>query len=99
MFRKVMREPPVGQVAFTFTILGFINASLIWPVCLALYFSGTESMPWERDSWIILLIASVLMLGKCEKVSCLFVSVHQISFLHQHTLVDKKTQNNFVLHA
>lgn len=64
MFRKVMREPPVGQVAFTFTILGFINASLIWPVCLALYFSGTESMPWERVSWIILLIASVLMLGK-----------------------------------
>ncbi|XP_037051657.1 putative thiamine transporter SLC35F3 isoform X4 [Bradysia coprophila] len=62
MFRKVMREPPVGQVAFTFTILGFINASLIWPVCLALYFSGTESMPWERVSWIILLIASVLML-------------------------------------
>lgn len=67
MFRKVMREPPVGQVAFTFSILGFINASMLWPVCLALYFSGTENMPWERVSWIILLIASILMLGKFMK--------------------------------
>lgn len=63
MFRKVMREPPIGQVAFTFSILGFINASIIWPVCLALYFSGTENMPWERGSWIILLITSILLLG------------------------------------
>lgn len=64
MFRKIMREPPVGQVAFTFSILGFLNASMIWPVCLALYFSGAESMPWEKVSWIVLLIASILMLGK-----------------------------------
>lgn len=64
MFRKVMGYPPIGQVAFTFSLLGIINASLLWPMCLGLYFSGTESMPWEKLSWIILLIASILMTGK-----------------------------------
>ncbi|KAL9891903.1 putative thiamine transporter SLC35F3 isoform X3 [Glossina fuscipes] len=62
MFRKVMGDPPVGQIAFTFTTLGFLNALLIWPVCVALYFTGTESMPSDRMPWIILLIASILLL-------------------------------------
>ncbi|XP_055907214.1 solute carrier family 35 member F3-like isoform X5 [Eupeodes corollae] len=62
MFRKVMGDPPVGQIAFTFTTLGFLNAALFWPVCVALYLTGTESMPSEQISWVILLIASILLL-------------------------------------
>lgn len=65
MFRKVMGDPPVAQIAFTFTILGFINAALCWPISLCLYLTGTEVMPWESLSWTILFTASVLMLGKC----------------------------------
>lgn len=64
MFRKVMREPPVGQVALTFSVIGFLNATMIWPVCLALYFSGTEDIPMERGTWVILLVASILLLGE-----------------------------------
>lgn len=59
-----MGDPPIPLVAFTFSMLGFINASLCWPVCLGLYLTGAEIMPWESLSWIVLLIACVLMLGK-----------------------------------
>lgn len=64
MFRKVMGDPPVGQIAFTFSVLGFLNAAILWPVCIALYFSGAEKMPWETLPWVILLIASILLLGE-----------------------------------
>ncbi|XP_058057677.1 uncharacterized protein LOC131208802 [Anopheles bellator] len=62
MFRKVMGDPPVGQIAFTFSIIGFLNAAILWPVCIALYFTGTEIMPWETLPWVVLLMASVLLL-------------------------------------
>ncbi|XP_055598311.1 putative thiamine transporter SLC35F3 isoform X2 [Uranotaenia lowii] len=62
MFRKVMGDPPVGQIAFTFSIIGFLNAAILWPVCIALYFTGTEVMPWETLPWIVLLMASILLL-------------------------------------
>lgn len=59
-----MGDPPIGQIAFTFTTLGFLNALLLWPVCVGLYLAGYESMPPDRMPWIILLIASILLLGK-----------------------------------
>ncbi|XP_055377257.1 putative thiamine transporter SLC35F3 isoform X3 [Condylostylus longicornis] len=62
MFRKVMGDPPIGQIAFTFSMLGFLNATLLWPVCVGLYLTGTEVMPFDRLPWIILLIASILLL-------------------------------------
>ncbi|XP_017476451.1 PREDICTED: putative thiamine transporter SLC35F3 isoform X2 [Rhagoletis zephyria] len=62
MFRKVMGDPPIGQIAFAFTTLGFLNALLLWPVCVGLYLAGYESMPSDRMPWIILLIASILLL-------------------------------------
>lgn len=64
MFRKMMGErPPIGQIAFTFTFLGFLNGTMIWPICISLYLSGIEVMPWDLISWIVLLIASILILG------------------------------------
>lgn len=63
MFRKVMGDPPIGQIAFTFTIIGILNATVLWPICVGLYLSGKESMPWDPIPWIILLIASILLLG------------------------------------
>ncbi|XP_030371754.1 uncharacterized protein LOC115622031 isoform X1 [Scaptodrosophila lebanonensis] len=62
MFRKVMGDPPVGQIAFTFTTLGFLNALLLWPVVLALYLTGTENLSSESIPWHVLLAASVLLL-------------------------------------
>lgn len=54
--------PPVGRIAFTFTIIGIINAALLWPVCLILYFFGLEELPWESMQITVLLIASTLLL-------------------------------------
>ncbi|KAL7728804.1 hypothetical protein ACLKA6_004158 [Drosophila palustris] len=62
MFRKVMGDPPVGQIAFTFTALGLLNALLLWPVVLALYLTGAENLTSESIPWNILLAASVLLL-------------------------------------
>lgn len=64
MFRKVMGDPPVGQIAFTFTILGLLNAAILWPVCIALYFTGAEVMPSDSLYWSILLVASILLLSE-----------------------------------
>lgn len=64
MFRKVMGDPPVAQIAFTFTALGLLNALLLWPVVLALYLTGAENLTSESIPWNMLLVASVLLLGK-----------------------------------
>lgn len=69
MFRKVMGDPPVGQIAFTFSIIGFLNAAILWPICIALYFTGAEVMPWETLPWIVLLMASILLLGEHPRPS------------------------------
>ncbi|XP_026333471.1 putative thiamine transporter SLC35F3 [Hyposmocoma kahamanoa] len=62
LFRKVMGEVNSGQRALFFSILGIVNASLLWPVCLALYLTGSEAIPSHRMPWTYLLPASVAML-------------------------------------
>jgi len=46
-----------------FSLIGLCNAALLWPICLALYFSGAETMHWARLPWAALLSASILHLG------------------------------------
>lgn len=64
MFRKVLGDPPVGQIAFTFTLIGFLNAILLWPVCLGLYLTETETIVSNQTIWSVMFIASILLLGK-----------------------------------
>lgn len=51
-----------GQRALFFSILGIVNASLLWPLCLALYLTGSEMLPSHRMPWIYLLVASIALL-------------------------------------
>ncbi|XP_034828674.1 solute carrier family 35 member F3 [Maniola hyperantus] len=62
LFRKVMGEVNTGQRALFFSILGIVNATLLWPVCLALYLTGSEQVPEHQMPWIPLLLASVALL-------------------------------------
>lgn len=62
LFRKVMGEVNSGQRALFFSILGIVNATLLWPLCLALYLTGSEMLPSHRMPWIYLLVASVALL-------------------------------------
>lgn len=69
MFRKMMGggEAPMGQIAFTFSFIGFLNAILLWPICIFLYLSGFEAMSWDAVSVSIMFILSVLLLCECPR--------------------------------
>jgi hypothetical protein len=90
MFRKIMGDPPVGQIAFTFSMIGLMNAALLWPICLALYFSGTEQMPSDTIPWAILIMACVLMLGNVYNIK-------YIGFSAQKHRSRKKVLINFMV--
>ncbi|XP_046735765.1 putative thiamine transporter SLC35F3 isoform X1 [Diprion similis] len=62
LFKKVIGETTFGQVSLFFSLVGLCNAALLWPICLALYFSGVESVQWNRLPWPALLSASILHL-------------------------------------
>lgn len=57
MFRKMIGiEQLIGSIALSFTVIGLINATLLWPVCLILYLTGLEVVPF-----ITLLIITLLV--------------------------------------
>nr|XP_012143178.1 PREDICTED: putative thiamine transporter SLC35F3 isoform X2 [Megachile rotundata] len=62
LFKKVIGETTFGQMSLFFSLIGLCNAALLWPICLALYFSGAESVHWGRLPWTTLLSASILHL-------------------------------------
>ncbi|XP_067208897.1 solute carrier family 35 member F3 isoform X3 [Linepithema humile] len=62
LFKKVIGETTFGQMSLFFSLIGLCNATLLWPVCLTLYFSGVETMYWARFPWAALLSASILHL-------------------------------------
>ncbi|XP_029161671.1 putative thiamine transporter SLC35F3 isoform X3 [Nylanderia fulva] len=62
LFKKVIGETTFGQMSFFFSLIGLCNAALLWPICLALYFSGAETMHWATLPWAALLSASILHL-------------------------------------
>lgn len=65
MFRKMLGIcAPIGQIAFTFTFIGFLNLTLLWPICIGMYWSGFESISWDAVSVSLVFILSVLLL--CE---------------------------------
>lgn len=67
MFKKMIGDATYGQVSLFFSLIGLLNAALLWPVCLVLYFSEVEILHWDRLPWMILLSASTLSLGKPSK--------------------------------
>jgi len=62
MFKKMIGDATYGQVSLFFSLIGLLNAALLWPVCLVLYFSEVEILHWDRLPWMILLSASTLSL-------------------------------------
>lgn len=83
LFKKVIGETTFGQMSLFFSLIGLCNAALLWPICLALYFSGAESVQWGRLPWTALLAASILHLGKhnCHLISIISRIVAQKNYL------------------
>ncbi|KAJ9582195.1 hypothetical protein L9F63_003461, partial [Diploptera punctata] len=63
LFKKVIGEASYGQVSLFFSLIGLFNAALLWPLCLALYFTHVETLQWEEIQWPALLGASGLSLA------------------------------------
>ncbi|KAL0274510.1 UNVERIFIED_CONTAM: hypothetical protein PYX00_002609 [Menopon gallinae] len=63
LFKKIIGEASYGQVSLFFSLIGLFNASLLWPLCLALYFTGVEILHWSTIPWCALLGASGLSLA------------------------------------
>ena len=64
LFKKVIGDATFGQVSFFFSLIGMVNAALLWPLSLGLFLTGVESMHWDKLPWPALLTASSLFLGK-----------------------------------
>ncbi|XP_018331457.1 putative thiamine transporter SLC35F3 isoform X2 [Agrilus planipennis] len=62
LFKKVIGEATYGQVALFFSLIGMINAALLWPLCLTLFLMGFETLQWERLPWPLLVACSILSL-------------------------------------
>lgn len=62
LFKKVIGDATYGQVAMFFSLIGMFNATMLWPLSLTLYFTGVETLYWERLPWPALLAASILSL-------------------------------------
>lgn len=62
-FKRIFGEATYGQVSFFFSLIGLLNVLLLWPILLALHFSGLEVIYWSRVPWTQLAIAGSLSLG------------------------------------
>ncbi|XP_026277318.1 putative thiamine transporter SLC35F3 [Frankliniella occidentalis] len=62
LFRKVIGDASYGQVSLFFSLIGLLNASILWPLVLALYLTGAETFNWEQLPWVALLASSALSL-------------------------------------
>lgn len=52
-----------GEMSLFFTLIGFLNAFLMWPLVLLLYFTGTEVLFWNHIPWGTLSGAAALNLA------------------------------------
>lgn len=64
LFKKVIGDATYGQVALFFSLIGMLNAALLWPLSVGLLLTGMETLYWEKLPWPALLAASALSLGE-----------------------------------
>jgi len=77
LFKKVIGDASYGQVSLFFSLIGLFNATLLWPLCLVLYFTRVETLHWDQVPWSVLLAASGLSLGNfwgASSLLCWFIN-------------------------
>ncbi|XKL61869.1 hypothetical protein PGB90_001702 [Kerria lacca] len=62
LFKKTFGNVTLGQLSLFFSLTGMLNATLLWPVCLILYFTDVEILQWDKLPWSILFGASFFFL-------------------------------------
>ncbi|XP_050039915.1 solute carrier family 35 member F3-like isoform X2 [Dermacentor andersoni] len=61
-FKKLIGDVSFGQLSLFFSLIGFLNLLLMWPVLLALYLLRFETIVWSRMPWGMLAGAGALSL-------------------------------------
>ena len=69
LFKKVIGNANYGQISLFFSLIGLLNAALLWPLCLTLYFTGVEILYWDYLPWPALFAASGLSLGTYHQIN------------------------------
>ncbi|XP_076308602.1 solute carrier family 35 member F3-like [Tachypleus tridentatus] len=53
-FKKFIGEVTFGQLSLFFTLIGLLDAFLIWPLFVGLYFTHVETIFWNQLPWPLL---------------------------------------------
>ncbi|XP_064480689.1 solute carrier family 35 member F3-like isoform X2 [Ornithodoros turicata] len=61
-FKKLIGDVSFGQLSLFFTLIGFLNLLLMWPIFLALYLLRVEVIVWNEAPWAVLGGAGLLSL-------------------------------------
>lgn len=61
-FKKLIGDVSFGQLSLFFTLIGFLNLLIMWPIFLALYLLGVEVIVWGHTPWAVLGGAGLLSL-------------------------------------
>ncbi|RWS29495.1 hypothetical protein B4U80_05861 [Leptotrombidium deliense] len=61
-YKRTIGYTTFAQTALFFTLVGFLNAFLLWPMVLLLYFTGVETLAWNHIPWLTLSGAAFLNL-------------------------------------
>ncbi|XP_028966467.1 putative thiamine transporter SLC35F3 [Galendromus occidentalis] len=61
-FKKLIGDVTFGQLAMFFSLIGFLNIVLLWPLVLCSYLLNLENLVWEHMPWGLLFGAGALSL-------------------------------------
>lgn len=61
-FKKLIGDVTFGQLSMFFSLIGFLNIILMWPLVLCSYLLSLENLVWEHMPWGLLFGAGALSL-------------------------------------
>lgn len=62
-YKRIIGYTTFAQTSLFFTLVGFLNGFLMWPIVLLLYFAGAEILVWDQIPWTQLTGAAILNLA------------------------------------
>ncbi|XP_046362963.1 solute carrier family 35 member F4-like [Haliotis rufescens] len=51
LLKKLVGAATLGQISLFLTLIGTINTACLWPIVLALYYTGVEVIDWNQLPW------------------------------------------------
>ena len=64
LYKKFVGNATYGQVSLFLTVLSVFNIVFLWPFVVILYFTGAETIEWDKIPWDYLCGNAALGVGK-----------------------------------